>query len=184
MKKFRFKSFDKDTYEELCSINYGDFLDNRIINLFLLEDSKTIGVLTINETINNDDDDNIPGGYPPYFDKINYKFNLKFYNLNLKSLSFSKEVQLINDLAFSNMGEDLFIKSLYLNILDKSIVIFIYFIYIDDNYFFEYDLFEIKLINYQKKNNFIVPVVSRQLEKNTQPYKYHKLREKNVILYF
>ena len=166
MKKFRFKSFDKDTYEELCSINYEDFLDNRIINIFLLEDSKTIGVLTINETINEDGDDNIPGGYPPYFDEINYKFNLKFYNLNLKSLSFSKEVQLINDLAFSNMGEDLFIKSLYLNILDKSIVIFIYFIYIDDNYFFEYDLFEIKLINYQKKSNFIEPVVSGQLEKN------------------
>ena len=160
MKKFRFKSFDKDTYEELCSINYEEFLDNKIINIFILEDSKALGVLTINESVIIEESQDGDGNF---YDEPNYKFNLKFYNLNLKSLSFSKEVQLINDLAYSNMNENLFVKSLYLNILDKSIIILIY---INDYYFFEYDLFEIKLIDYQKRNNIIFPIENGYLERN------------------
>ena len=167
IKRFSFKSFDKDTYEELSSINYEDYLNNIIINIFLLEDSKTLVVLSINETIIEDEDnesDMNPGNVDiDPNNEPNYKLNLKFYNSNLKSISFIKEVQIINNLAYSTMNDNLFIKSLYLNILSKSFVIFIY---ITDEYHFFFDLFEIKILDYQKSKNIINPIKYGELDRN------------------
>ena len=42
LKRFYFKSLDKDAYEELSSINYKEYLNTKIINIFLLEDSKIL----------------------------------------------------------------------------------------------------------------------------------------------
>ena len=38
IKKFRFKSFDSETYEEINSINYNDYLNSTIINVFFMDD--------------------------------------------------------------------------------------------------------------------------------------------------
>ena len=181
IKKFRFKSFDKDTYEELSSINYEDYFNCIIINTFLLEESKTLGILSINETVI---DNEIPndrasleinepigegnyatlnrriqsktGNYPPF---SIIKFNLKFYDQKLKSLLGSREVTLMNQLAYSYHGEDLFIKSLYLNILNKQFVVFLYNIYNpeDKYYYFIFDLFEINILDYRNMENIIYP---------------------------
>ena len=66
-----------------------------------------------------------------YFE-IYYKFNLKFYNLNLKYLSYIKNVELKNELynvlIDSYPNEYLFFKSLPNYIKGKPFVIFIYYI--------------------------------------------------------
>ena len=65
LKRFYFKSLDKDAYEELSSINYKEYLNTKIINIFLLEDSKILGVLAINETILEEDINGGNGGELP-----------------------------------------------------------------------------------------------------------------------
>ena len=65
--------------------------------------------------------------------QIYYKLNLKFYNTNLKPLSYIKDVELNNQLIQYYEVEDLFIKSLYLNFMTNHlsslyIVIFIFLI--------------------------------------------------------
>ena len=51
IKRFRFKSFDSNAYEELSSINYEDYLNSNIIDIFLFEESNTLVTLTINKTL-------------------------------------------------------------------------------------------------------------------------------------
>ena len=59
MKKFIFQSFDVNAYEEKVSVSYQDFLDNKILNVFFMEDSKTLVVLSINEIFIADPQSNI-----------------------------------------------------------------------------------------------------------------------------
>ena len=41
IKEFRFKSFDDNAYEEIVSINYEDYCENKIIDDFYINNSKT-----------------------------------------------------------------------------------------------------------------------------------------------
>ena len=51
IKKFIFKSFDNEAYKEIISINYENFLNNKIINIIFLEESKALSILTFNEIL-------------------------------------------------------------------------------------------------------------------------------------
>ena len=179
IKKFIFKSFDDDTYHEICSINYADFLNKKIINIFLLEQSKVLAILTINEILVEDelseDQELLEYDKPPipiyrtdeskkenYQEYPIYKFTLKFYDQKLKSLLSTTEVILINDIFYYHLGEDLFIKSLYLNDLNEQFVIFLY--YIDEYSYLAFDLFEINILDYTSKKNIINPKKSGALK--------------------
>ena len=132
MKKFRFQSFDTNAYEERGLVTYEDYLDNKIMNVFLMDDFQTLVVFYINETVREEDDFPILARLlrlSQYEQRIVssdykvYKFNLKFYNSNLQSLSYIKDAELISDFFKYYQGEDLFIISLYINILDVLILI-------------------------------------------------------------
>ena len=51
MKKFIFQSFDTNALEEKSLLTYQDFLDTKILNVFFLDDLKTLAILSINESI-------------------------------------------------------------------------------------------------------------------------------------
>ena len=57
IKKFRFKSFDSKTHEEINSLKYNDFLTSTIINVFFMDDSETL-VVFIFINVEIDDDEN------------------------------------------------------------------------------------------------------------------------------
>ena len=170
IKLFSFKSFEKDAYEEISKISYKDYLNNKIINIFLLENPNILVILSINKTILKEEEEQgsqedsptlIPRigralpeltNYPEY---SLYKFNLKFYNKHLTPLLSNQEVIIENDIFDNYQGEDLFIKSLNLNDLNEQFVIFLY--YIEDNSYLVFDLYEINILNYNDKENKIKP---------------------------
>ena len=133
IKRFRFQSFDINAFEDRGSLTYQDYLYAKILNVFLMDDLNTIVVLSVNETEEEENDfptkralDNTRIKRFTDSEKY-YKFNLKFYNPNLKPLLNKKEVKLSFELK-NNYYEDtdIFIKSLYLNIFGEPYVIFVY----------------------------------------------------------
>ena len=40
IKKFRFNSFNDNTYEEISTVNYADYNNSQIINVFLMDNPK------------------------------------------------------------------------------------------------------------------------------------------------
>ena len=134
IKKFKFKSFDKNAYEELNSVKFENYLNQKILNIVLMDDTYTLVVLTKeSEVLPNAFGRRristiIPPGKQILQKRENdnilyYKFNLKFYSNSLRS-AFKEMVIYGSYLTASNEGESLFIKSLYLN---NKIVAFIYY---------------------------------------------------------
>ena len=156
IKRFRFQSFDINAFEDRGSLTYQDYLYAKILNVFLMDDLNTIVVLSVNET--EEEENNFPTKRALDNTRIKrftdsekyYKFNLKFYNPNLKPLLNKKEVKLNFELK-DNYHEDtdIFIKSLYLNIFGEPYVIFVYSY--GDYYSFVFDLFDINY-NYFREN--------------------------------
>ena len=156
IKRFRFQSFDINAFEDRGSLTYQDYLYAKILNVFLMDDLNTIVVLSVNETEEEENDfptkralDNTRIKRFTDSEKY-YKFNLKFYNPNLKPLLNKKEVKLSFELKINYYEDtDIFIKSLYLNIFGEPYVIFVYSY--DDYYSFVFDLFDINY-NYFREN--------------------------------
>ena len=116
MKKFRFQSFDVNAFEERSLATYNDYLDTKILNVFLMDDLNALVVLYVNKTIyeeenqggadirggggnvfsrilNNDKKRKIASADPNYpYNPMNngYIFKLKFYNSNLKPLYYKR----------------------------------------------------------------------------------------------
>ena len=104
IKKFRLKSFNIEAYEEIGSIFYNDYLYNRIINAFYMDDYRTLAVLTYVKYI--------PISVGPLHRRLqSNSFYFKFYNHNLKSLSYATDFQLIFSVSYE---EEFFFKSIYL----------------------------------------------------------------------
>ena len=176
IKKFRFKSFDENTYEEIKSINYTNYLNNQIINVILLDDdSNTLVVLSYTEIEESEEPKNIylnnaQNSIPKVQTRRNgdvvavvpsspsfktysyYKFTLKFYIRNLKFLSYIKDMELYNDLSRNFQGEELFFKSINIK---NQYVIYVYLIY--DNWLL-FDLIELNYLNYANGRNTISPL--------------------------
>ena len=170
IKKFRLLSFDFNAYEERAFVKYQDYLNIKIINVFLIDDLKTIGVLLINETINEQNE--IQPENPFNLRALSnnqgnniyeYKYNLKFYNLNLKSISYIKDVELNNLLSEDYKCDfDIFIKSLYMNILGDPYILFVYY----HRYSFFFDLFDMNYIKFKNRENKL------KLEENWYFFEY------------
>ena len=115
IKKFRFKSFDKNAYEEINYISYKKYLNSRIINTFFMDDHNTLVVLScfeeefeINEEAN---EGNIDGrrvsrqiSSETYF-KLN--FNFSFYNHNLKLINYV-DGMIFNSFINENTNDDFY----------------------------------------------------------------------------
>ena len=114
IKKFTFKSFDEDTYQEIKSIKFDNFIDRRIISTFFMDDS---GILvTISCKVNQNPENHI--------------FN--FFNQNLQSIG---NELLINshNLLDDNNKDNLYFKPIYLK--NKFVMIAHKF----DNIFFDWN---------------------------------------------
>ena len=207
MKTFKFQSFDTNAFDESGSITYQDYLGAKILDVFYMDDLKTLVVFSVDKT---DDEQYAPTpiyeeDYTPVimrvldkaqerelggYDEVYYKFNLKFYNLKLNPLTYIKEVVLISDFNNIYNGQDFFIKALYLNNFGEKYAIFIYFD--DRNYNFIFDLFN---INYKKFNNnnnpnFIYPTEGEYFwndvyfDKEETPNDFVKIKDTQVAFMY
>ena len=145
IKKFKFKSFDDDTCEEVHSIDFTDFENKKILSVFLMDDKDIIVVLASNKNDGRRRNSKIipPGDWLSLRRTDNYRFFLTFYSNKIDKLNDME----INDEDLSEWyyGEGLFIKSLYLN---NKFAVFIYFKESRD--FFYIKLFE---LNYNDLTN-------------------------------
>ena len=87
MKKFRIKSFDNDAYEEISNIKYSDFLNNKILNIILMEDLETLVVISY----------------------MTGNVLFKLYNYDLVPLNNDNEIYLEINL-YNDFQEDIFLK--------------------------------------------------------------------------
>jgi len=91
-----------------------------------------------------------------------YQFYLKFYNYALKPKSYIKDVELYIGLDDNYRGEDLFIKSIYINIYDEPFTFIIYFY--NYHYGFLFGIFYINYKYFKNINNPIDPVRTGYLD--------------------
>jgi hypothetical protein len=156
MKKFRLQSFDINAFEERGSITYQDYFGTIILNAFYMDDLNKIVVLYFNETYEDDPSGDIPKRVLdnsrvrklPISYEISYKFNLKFYDSNLRPLFYVKNVELDIELPSNYQGEDIFIKSLYLSCFGEPYAIFVY----SNGYYYNF-IFKLFDIDYNKFKN-------------------------------
>ena len=150
IKKFRFKSFNENAYDQLASVTFEDFDNKKILTAFLMDgdtDDDTFVILTLTENSRRRNSNIIPPGDWLLLRRTatSYAFKMEFYNKNLGLL---KEIELnAGYLAPHYKGEKLFIKSLY---IDKRIVAFIY--YKEGDYSFYIELFELNYIGETSNN--------------------------------
>jgi len=145
VKKFRFKSFDINSFEEIKSIDYANYYGNRIITTFLMEDIGHFGVISF---------DKYDQG-PFTTRRLDCLSNqgvllLKLYTNNLKAINFGNELFLDQINLCNDLQEDFFLKPIYLK--DKFFMT-IYFSYFDlcfEMYKFDYNygVYQIKSIYY------------------------------------
>ena len=122
IKKFSFKSFDENAYEEINTINFSDYLYKRIYNVFLFDNFFGVLIRLTSES--------------------NYKLNLKFYNLD--SFQYFKEIEFKTELSWNPIGEKIIIKSLY---IEDEYIFFAYSYYIEYSYSPGYQ-FKFELFNF------------------------------------
>ena len=176
IKKFGFKSFDQNAFDELDSITFEGFENKKILSVFLIDDDNenngenNFVVLTYDEDTGRRRNSKIipPGDWLLLRKTTNYVFNLKFYK---NTITEAKDME-INDGFFATHyhGEKLFIKSFYLN---DGHVAFIY--YKEDVSDFYVELFK---LNYKESTNYIS---SKTLEKSQiisdKPFSFESLND-------
>ena len=149
IKKFRFKAFNEDAYEEIKSIEYNNYINKRIVSAFLMDDNFLV-VISLEE--NEEDKDNI--------DEISenslFKINIHFYYLNNLDIFEAENNNILNIPIFPPyIIDDLFFKAIYLR---KGFTVFIW-ISFDYNFFLNLELCKLSyssrnVIIEQKLNNF------------------------------
>ena len=133
IKKFRLKSFDNEAYEEISTVLYNEYLRNRIIDAFYMDDYKTLVVLT--------------------YVKQSFDFYFKFYNHNLKPLSYVNDFRLYSSLFYN---DEMLFKSIYLGNQ------YVLFAYVKD-YWVIYIQFDLLKINYLSSANYFSPIRDKDL---------------------
>ena len=136
IKKFRFKSFDKNAFEEIKSITFESFENKKILTSFLIDgdsDDDTFVVLTCTENSRRRNSKIMPpGDWLSLRRTASYGFNMVFYRKDIERL---KDIELTDGyLATYYKGEELFIKSLY---IDNQVVAFIYYKEGGDSFYVE-----------------------------------------------
>ena len=148
IKKFRFKSFDSEAFEEISSVSFNDYLNNEIINTFFMDDYRILVVLTFAELEGNI----YPNGglqrRRRMVQQYYYDYVFKFYNHNLQTLSYANNKffsdNYIYDLYYQE--EKYLFKSIYLG---KQYAIFAFvWKYYFSNYGDLYIQFELVQMNY------------------------------------
>ena len=127
IKKFSFKSFDSEAYNELSSLNYTKYVNSSIIDNFLMDDNYILAVLSFYD---EEDDDSVDydyeNGYSGYRNLDQNQpngFILSFYTYNLKKWPVN-DIQIYLQIN-PDLDEDyIYCKSIYLK---DFYIAFIYF---------------------------------------------------------
>ena len=181
IKKFKFNSFDDNAYEELSSVNYDIYCQNIIMDVFFMDNTKTLTVLTLKKIIEEVEGE-LKYECPSYENQDHLEecyeceliMTLKFYSQNLNYLSYFKEVRIESELLneFYEEGEEeghLFIKSLNIIISNKP---YIFFIFNYDIYFY-FDLIGINILDFINKE-YIGGENEGNLEQEIYDFDHHE----------
>ena len=133
IKKFIFKSFNEDAYEEISSIKYTNYLNNRIISVILMDDYDFLATISCSQ---NEEGENVNVRRNSEFGCIP-----KFYNNRLKPLNFAKDKEFFLYLSDNDFLGDIYFKSIYLK---NQFAIFVYF---SGDYYLTFDLFKLNYLN-------------------------------------
>ena len=133
IKKFKFKSFAEDAYEEIESIKYDDYISKAILSVFLYDDSflAVVSMEIEEEEEYNDVRDNlILTAKSRNLQDYSFKFTLNFYYSDLDSFEFgNNNILYIEGFNYFPL-DDLFFKTIYLK---KGFTIFAW---ISRNYYY------------------------------------------------
>ena len=153
IKKFKFNSFDDNAYKELGSVNYEKYCQTRIMNVFFMDNTKTITVITLRRKFESEEAPECPS-YFDYnnYDYAEYRLTLRFYSQNLNYLPYFEEINIESVLVcyiseyYDQGGEggSLFIKSIHITMSNKPYAFFIYNL---ERYFY-FDLIGINILDY------------------------------------
>ena len=125
IKKFRLKSFDSNAYDELNSIKYSNNFNNRIVNMFSMDDYDILVVFYV-ENINTDT-------------KIG-KYAIRFYDYNLE---YKNNITIFGgELSTLNSGWGIFFKGFYLK---EKYATFIYFTEVNNGKSLNFRLSELSI---------------------------------------
>ena len=119
IKKFIFKSFDKNSYEEIKTVQYEQFLNHKIVDAFLMDDYNILVLVSYFE-IEESKEIEYDGSQPPKIEtrprRLNYfNYVLNFYiTNNLKALPYAKNMELDYQPAYENQNGEIFLKEIYL----------------------------------------------------------------------
>ena len=129
IKKFSFKSFDSEAYEEITSVTYEKYINHFVLDNFLMDDKNFFAILSCDYSDDYSDkgyyaklrnlgatSPNSPNNQYPQFYII-----LSFFNNKLKNLFFANNIQIQLHL-YTNDG-DIYFKSIYLK---DAYIAFIY----------------------------------------------------------
>ena len=133
IKKFIFKSFNEDAYEELSSIKYTNYLNNRIISVILMDDYDFLATISCSQY---EEGENVDLRRNSEFGCIT-----KFYNNRLKPLNFAKDKEFFLYLSDNDFLGDIYFKSIYLK---NQFALFVYF---SRDYYLKFDLFKLNYLN-------------------------------------
>ena len=109
MKKFKFQSFSEDAYVEINAIEFNNYINKRIISVFLMDDTFIV-VISIEETeeegkeFEGDDDLKLRSL------QFSFQFTLNFYYSDLDPLELGNNNILYIEDFYYDPFEDLFFK--------------------------------------------------------------------------
>ena len=115
IKKFKFKSFAEDAYEEIESIKYDNYINKTILSAFLMDDTFLV-------TVSMEEVEEEEGNYLSEFEAARlrnlqfpyFKFTLNFYHNDLDAFDLGdKNILNIKNFYYFNNG-DLLFKTIYL----------------------------------------------------------------------
>ena len=113
MKKFKFQSFSEDAYEEINAIEFKNYINKRIISVFLMDDTFIV-VISMEETeeegkeFEGDDDLKLRSL------QFSFQFTLNFYYSDLDPLELGNNNILYIEDFYYDPFEDLFFKTISL----------------------------------------------------------------------
>ena len=125
IKKFRFKSFDKNSYEEIKTVQYEQFLNHKIVDAFLMDDYNILVLVSYFESEESEQIDyNKNENSLRRLNYFNYVLNFYITN-NLKALPYAKNMELdYVPPAYGYQDEEIFLKEIYLE--NKCALVILY----------------------------------------------------------
>ena len=188
--KFRFQSLYDNVYDEIGNVKYTNFLNHTIINVFLMDDSNNLVIISYFETIEEEstlvheveiEDEEIKAKRVLQT-IINFNFVINFYSLDLHDFYAKKDTGLYTYTSNQIQQGKIFFKSIYLSNF------YVFFIFLENTQCF---IFELKNINIITSLNLISIIQNHRFCPNNyifdfskSLYDYVKITDKRIAFFY